>query len=79
MNPAALLLTGVFSFCTPDGCVAGPPLRIYPSPMNVARSAAPPPMTQDQQREYIIRQGEAFCRRYPADKICHPPPQDTPR
>jgi hypothetical protein len=70
MNPAALLVAGVFSFCTPDFCAMGPPLQVWPSPMNRSAAAAPP-MSQDQQREFIIRQGEAFCRKFPADKICH--------
>lgn len=73
MSPAAMLIAGVFSFCTPDYCAMGPPLRVWPAPIN-RQPVAPvrvPYMTQDQQREYIIRQGEAFCRRYPTDKICH--------
>jgi hypothetical protein len=29
-------------------------------------------MSQDQEREHIIQQGEAFCRKYKSDPICHP-------
>lgn len=76
MSPAAMLLTGVFSFCTPDGCVAGPPLRIYPSPMNRQYAPPPPPrpaaMTRDQEREFIRKQGERFCLKYPDDMACNP-------
>jgi hypothetical protein len=76
MNPAALLIAGVFSYCTPDYCVMSPPLQVWPSPMARA-AAAPPAITQDQQRELIIRQGEAFCRKFPTDKMCHF--QDQPK
>jgi hypothetical protein len=33
---------------------------------------APPQMTRDEERENVIRQGEAFCAKYPDDKVCHP-------
>jgi hypothetical protein len=73
MSRFALLAAGVFSFCTPDFCAMGPPLQVWPSPLNVRRAPppVPPPMTQDQERNFIIRQGEAYCRKFPTDKICH--------
>jgi hypothetical protein len=79
MNPAAVLIAGVFSFCTPDGCIMGPPLKIFSAPMQVQRPPAAgdcsqistgcailshpmprpyTPMSQDQEREWIIKQGE---------------------
>ena len=73
MNPAAMLIAGVFSVCTPDGCVMGPPLKYFPPPMNVQRVAPRPypPLSQDAEREFIIRQGQVFCDKYPKDQMCH--------
>jgi flagellar basal body-associated protein FliL len=41
-----------------------PPPR-YPS--------EPRALSHDEERERIIAQGEAFCRRFPTDRVCHPP------
>jgi hypothetical protein len=37
-------------------------------------SAAPArrELSRDEQRELIIQQGEAFCGRFPDDRVCHP-------
>jgi hypothetical protein len=61
--------------CGPVPLAAQPP---PPPPPPPAAAGPDPPMTQDQQREDIIGQGEAFCRRYPHDPICHRP-KDRPR
>jgi hypothetical protein len=60
--------------CGPVPLAMQPP----PPPPPPAAAAPDPPMTEDQQREDIIGQGEAFCRRYPHDPICHRP-KDQPR
>ena len=39
---------------------------------------APPQMTRDEEREKVIRQGEAFCQKYPDDKVCHPLSDEAP-
>jgi hypothetical protein len=61
---------GGWHFCTHPSCqYAREPLP-YDDPANLM---LPPHMTQDQEREAIISQGEDFCRRYPHDRVCHPP------
>jgi hypothetical protein len=50
----------------PSVAEAAPRVDPIPAPMTAA------PMTQDQEREAIIRQGEAFCQKYGKDPICHP-------
>lgn len=43
--------------------------RYVPPP----QPAPPPQMSMEQEREYIIQQGEAHCRKFPQDtKVCHP-------
>jgi hypothetical protein len=38
------------------------------------RYRKPPEMSMEEEREYIIRQGEAHCAKYPQDTVvCHPP------
>jgi hypothetical protein len=59
---------------SPPGRVAAPPSQnTMPPPMHS-------PLSRDEERENVIRQGEAFCAKYPDDKVCHPlteapPPQ----
>jgi hypothetical protein len=105
MNLLATFAAGVFSFCTPDFCAMGPPLRIWPAPIarpgpyfppprldpKLARPfpppprPAPPPVQQpptsdmDADRERVIEAGEAHCRRWPQDKICHALPEGGQR
>jgi hypothetical protein len=61
----------------------GPPVVYVPpgysQPMPAPRSALRPPpnpqpraLTRDEERERIIDAGEAFCRKYPTDQVCHP-------
>jgi hypothetical protein len=54
----------------PERYATAPP----PSPQQ-----APPQMTRDEERENVIRQGEAFCQKYPDDKVCHPLPAQPPQ
>jgi hypothetical protein len=64
------------------------PAVVYVPPGYSAPMPAPPPayraprpqpraLTQDQERDRIIDAGEAFCAKYPSDRVCHPkePPQ----
>jgi hypothetical protein len=57
--------------------IAPPPVYVPPPPLPPAVVAPPPPqvtweqLPPDQAREWIISQGEAFCRKFPRDKICH--------
>jgi len=40
------------------------------------RHRKPPEMSMEEEREYIIRQGEEHCRKFPQDtQVCHPPRQ----
>ena len=60
----------------PPGRVAAPPSgNSLPPPLH-----APPPrqMTRDEERENVIRQGEAFCAKWPDDRVCHPLPDAAP-
>jgi len=34
---------------------------------------SPGALSRDEERERIIDAGEAFCRKYPTDRVCHPP------
>jgi hypothetical protein len=72
-------------YVPPPIVVTAPPVvQIGPGPQSrppdsPPREALPqPPLTQDQQREDIIRQGEEFCQRYQHDPICHRP-KDQPK
>jgi hypothetical protein len=41
---------------------------------NLPPAAPPPAMSMEEEREYIIRQGEEHCRKFPQDtEVCHPP------
>ena len=60
---------------------AVPPPEPVPSPPS--KNTMPPPMhsplSREAERENVIRQGEAFCAKYPDDKMCHPLPEAPPR
>jgi hypothetical protein len=48
--------------------------RNVPPPPPRYPVAPPPQMSMEQEREFIIRQGEEHCRKYPQDtQVCHPP------
>jgi hypothetical protein len=59
------------------------PGRMYPEraygAVPPSKNTMPPPMhsplSREAERENIIRQGEAFCAKYPDDKVCHPAPE----
>ena len=61
-------------------CV-GTDLSCLLPPSPAPYSTLPPPpvadpparLSRDQEREAIIKQGEAFCLKYKNDPICHPP------
>jgi hypothetical protein len=56
----------------PPGRVAAPPSQnTMPPPMHS-------PLSREAERENVIRQGEAFCAKYPDDKVCHPMPPEAP-
>lgn len=59
-----------------------PPGYSQPAPPPPVQARRPPPqpraLTQDQERDRVIDAGEAFCRRYKSDPICHPLPQGEP-
>jgi hypothetical protein len=42
-------------------------------PPPVRRAPPPPQLSRDEERERIIDAGEAFCAKYPTDKVCHAP------
>jgi hypothetical protein len=46
---------------------------VQPMPPPAYRAPRPQPraLTQDQERDRVIDAGEAFCRKYPGDKMCH--------
>lgn len=49
-----------------------PPELTQPAPN--LDPAAPPQTSMEEEREYIIRQGEEHCRKFPQDtEVCHPP------
>jgi|SoimicmetaTmtLMA_FD_contig_31_11649255_length_325_multi_3_in_0_out_0_1 hypothetical protein len=52
---------------SPPGYSAPMPPRALPP-----RTAVPRELTRDEERDRIIDAGEAFCRRYPTDRVCHP-------
>jgi hypothetical protein len=88
---ASYALSRVF---TPPGAtpnmrqILPPSLAPSPGPLYGERygAAVPPPppppapreMSRDEERENVIRQGEAFCAKYPGDRVCHPLPPDAP-
>jgi hypothetical protein len=52
------------------------PGYVLPPSMQARRSAHPPPLSMEQSRERVIEMGEAHCRAFPQDSICHRlPPQ----
>jgi hypothetical protein len=60
----------------PPVYIPPPPPAIAPPPPPQAYAPSPPPISwevlpRDQARDWIINQGEAFCRKFPQDKICH--------
>jgi hypothetical protein len=48
----------------PPGATGGIP--VLPRPQ-----LPPAALSQDQEREFIIKQGQAFCDKYPRDRMCH--------
>jgi hypothetical protein len=62
------------------------PGRLYPEraygALPPSKNTMPPPMhsppSREAERENIIRQGEAFCQKYPDDKVCHRLTPDAP-
>jgi hypothetical protein len=53
----------------PPGYQQVRPQRVIPLRVWRAIAAA---MSQSEEREFIISQGEAFCRKHPSDEMCHP-------
>jgi hypothetical protein len=53
-------------YVPPGYNMPAPPVRqIRPAPQQCA-------LSQSEERERIIDAGEAFCRKYPTDRVCHP-------
>jgi hypothetical protein len=52
------------------------PGYVLPPSMQARRSARPSPLSMEQSRERVIEMGEAHCKAFPQDSICHRlPPQ----
>jgi hypothetical protein len=56
MDALAMVAGAVFSICTQDGCIANPPLRIYPAPINRSGVSFPLPSP------YVGPQGSPYVR-----------------
>jgi hypothetical protein len=56
-----------------------PPIDMLPPPPVARRDPprVPQHMTRDEEGEWIISHGEAFCRKYPDDRVCYPAPSES--
>jgi hypothetical protein len=48
-----------------------PPVYRYPRATSDIDKSRARPLSRDEERERIIDAGEAFCRKWPDDKVCH--------